>query len=63
MATTFEFRSEKSYIRVWEALNDTAVPFASYGYKAITVFSKSGAEMVRKACVGAGIKFKELKGG
>ena len=60
MATTFEFRSEKSYRKVWETLNDTAVPFASYGYKAITVFSKSGAEMVREACVDAGIKFKEI---
>ena len=60
MATTFEFRSEKSYIKVWEALNDTAVPFASYGYKAITVFSEKGADMVRQACADAGIKYKEI---
>lgn len=60
MATTFEFRSEKNYIRVWEALNDTAIHFASYGYKAITVFSEEGAEMVREACTEAGIKFKEI---
>lgn len=60
MATTFEFRSEKSYIKVWEALNDTAVPFASYGYKAITVFNEKGANMVREACTDAGIKFKEI---
>lgn len=60
MATTFEFRSEKSYIKVWEALNDTAIPFASYGYKAITVFSESGANMVREACEEANIKFKEI---
>lgn len=60
MAATFEFRSEKSYIKVWEALNDTAIPFASYGYKAITVFSEKGANMVREACSDAGIKFKEI---
>jgi hypothetical protein len=60
MATTFEFRSEKSYIKVWEALNDTYIPFASYGYKAITVFSENGANMVREACTDAGIKFKEI---
>ena len=60
MSTTFEFRTEKSYIKVWEALNDTAIHFASYGYKAITVFSEKGANMVREACIDAGIKFKEI---
>lgn len=60
MAITFEFRSEKSYRKVWEALNDTAVSFASYDCKKITVFSKMGAEMVREACIDAGIKFNEI---
>lgn len=58
--TTFQFKSEKNYLRVWEALNDTAVKFASYGYKAITLFDKKGADMVREACEEAGIKFIEI---
>ena len=41
---TFEFKSEKNWLRIWEALNDTAYHFASYGYKAITVFSEKGIE-------------------
>lgn len=60
MATTFEFRTEKSYSKVWEALNDTAIHFASYGYKAITLFDEKGATMVREACEEAGIKYKEI---
>lgn len=58
--TTFEFRTERSYLRVWEALNDTNVHFASFGYKTITLFDEDGAEMVREACTDAGIKFKEI---
>lgn len=58
--TTFEFRSEKNYLKVWEALNDTSAHFASYGYKAITVFDERWAEMVRQDCKEAGIKFKEI---
>lgn len=58
--TTFSFRSEKTYIRVWEALNDTALHFASYGYKAITVFDEKTADIVREACKDAGIKYKEI---
>lgn len=58
--TTFEFKTQKSYLRVWEALNDTAIHFASYGYKAITLFDEEGAKMVRESCEEAGIKFKEI---
>ena len=54
--TTFEFKTQKSYLKVWEALNDTAIHFASYGYKAITVFDEKGANMVRDICDEAGIK-------
>ena len=58
--TTFEFKTEKSWLRVWEALNDTAIKFASYGYRAITLFDKKGAEMVRTACEESNIKYKEI---
>lgn len=58
--TTFEFKTEKSWMKVWEALNDTAIHFASYGYKAITLFDEKGANMVREACQEAGIKIKEI---
>ena len=58
--TTFEFKSEKNYIRVWETLNDTAIRFASYGYKAITLFNDKDAEEVRGACKEARISIKEI---
>lgn len=58
--TTFEFKTQKSYLKVWEALNDTAIHFASYGYKAITVFDEKGANMVRDICDEAEIKYKEI---
>lgn len=35
---TFEFKSEKNWLKVWEALNDTMYAFTSYAYKCITVF-------------------------
>ena len=57
---TFEFKSEKNWIRVWEALNDTAYHFASYGYKAITVFSEKGIEELRKVCKEHRIAYKEI---
>lgn len=58
--TTLEFRTEKSYLRIWDALNDTSVHFASYAYKAITLFNDKDAEMVKEACDDAGIKYKEI---
>ena len=57
---TFEFKTEKSWMRVWEALNDTAYHFASYGYKAITVFSEKGANELREVLNETGIKYKEI---
>ena len=59
-STTFEFKSEKHWLAVWEALNDTAVKFASYGYKAITVWGESAINMVREECESCGIKVKEI---
>lgn len=59
-STTFVFRSEKSYIRLWEALNDTAYHFASYGYKAITVWGAKAIEDVRTNLKECGIKYKEI---
>lgn len=58
--TTFEFKSEKNYIRVWEALNDTAHHFASYAYKAITVFDDAVAAEVKEACKKARIAIREV---
>jgi hypothetical protein len=57
---TFEFKSEKNWIRVWEALNDTAYHFASYGYKAITVFSEKGIEELREVLKKNRIAYKEI---
>lgn len=58
-SVTFEFKSEKNWLRVWDALNDTMFQFASYGYKAITVWGK-GIEEVRRACKESRIAYKEI---
>lgn len=58
--TTFEFKSNKTWLRVWEAINDTAMHFASYGIRAITVFNEQDAQEVREALEEANIKFKEI---
>lgn len=60
MNVTFEFASEKKWLAVWEALNDTACKFASYGYKAITVWGETAINMVREECEMCGIKVKEI---
>lgn len=57
---TFEFKSEKNWLRVYDALNDTAYHFASYGYKAITVWGEKAIEEVRKACKESRIAFTEI---
>ena len=57
---TFEFKSEKNWLRVWEALNDTAYSFASYGYKAITVFSEKGVEELRAVLKDNKIAYNEI---
>ena len=59
-STTFEFKIKKHWLAVWEALNDTAIKFASYGYKAITVFGETAINMVREECEACGIKVKEI---
>lgn len=57
---TFEFKSEKNWLRICEALDDTAYHFASYGYKAVTVWGEKAIEEVRKACKECRIAFKEI---
>lgn len=57
---TFEFKSERNWLRVWEALNDTAYHFASYGYKTITVFSEKGAEELKAVLKRNRIAYKEI---
>lgn len=57
---TFQFASKRSWIAVWEALNDTSADFASYAYKCITVFSERWANEIREQCAACGIKIKEV---
>ena len=59
-SVTFEFKSKKIWLAFWEALNDTAYKFASYGYKAITVWGETAINMVREECEACGIKVKEI---
>lgn len=60
MAVTFEFKLKKDWLNVWEALNDSPYHFASYGYKAITVYSATGVKLLREALADANIKYKEI---
>ena len=57
---TFEFKSEKNWEKVWEALNDTMYAFTSWGYKAITVFDDKVAEELITQCKDARIAIKEV---
>ena len=57
---TFEFKSKKSWLAVWESLNDTSAKFASYAYKCITVFSEFWANEIREQCAACGLKVKEV---
>ena len=58
--TTFVFRRDRDWREMWEALNDTAIHFASYAYKAITIFDDDDAEAVRNTCKNHDIKVKEV---
>ena len=57
---TFEFKSEKNWLRVYDELYDTGFHFTSYGYKAITVFDEAGAEFVKKLCKASRIAVVEI---
>ena len=57
---TFEFKSERNWLRVYNALNDTAYKFASYGYKAISVWGENAINEVRTACKESHIAFVEI---
>ena len=57
---TFEFKSERNWIRVYDALCDTAHHFASYGYMAITVWGGEAINEVRRYCKKTRIAFKEI---
>lgn len=56
---TFTFKTEKSYRRVFEALNETYYLFASFDRNAITVFGAAAIEDVRTNLNECGIKYKE----
>ena len=57
---TFEFKSEKNWLKVWEALNDTMIHFESYGYKAITIYDDKAAEEVWDLCKECRIAIEEI---
>lgn len=56
--TTFEFKSERNWNKVYNALDDIFAKFCSYGYKAITVFDSNDV-FVRKYCKEHRIAYKE----
>lgn len=58
--TTFEFKSERNWTRVYDELYGTGYHFTSYGYKAITVFDEAGADFVRKLCKASRIAITEI---
>lgn len=58
--TTFIFKSDKSYRRVWSALNDTFYVFASHEHKKITVWGAAAIENVRNSLNECGIKYEEI---
>ena len=59
-SVTFEFKSERNWDRVYDALYDTAHHFASYGYKAITVWGEEAVEYVRTYCKNHRIAIMEI---
>ena len=59
-SVTFEFKSERNWDRVYDALYDTNHHFTSYGYKAITTFGECAAEYVRTYCKQHRIAIEEI---
>lgn len=58
--TTFVFKTEKSYRRVWDALNETHYLFTSFDRKKITVWGAAAIEDVRTNLNECGIKYTEI---
>ena len=58
MSTTFVFKSERNWDKVYDALDEIAAKFTSYGYKAITVFDDNDG-FVRNFCKEHRIAYKE----
>ena len=56
--TTFVFKSERNWTKVYDALDDICASFCSYGYKAITVFDNN-TDFVRNYCKEHRISYKE----
>jgi hypothetical protein len=57
---TFKFSTERSWLRVYRALNDTMFTFTSFEHKCITVWGEPAIEEVRKACKRHRISFVEI---
>ena len=55
---TFKFKTEKSWLRVFKALNDTMYVFTAPEYKKITIWGDAAINALREACNDEGIKFE-----
>ena len=59
----FKFRTDKSWVKVFKALNYTHYVFTAPDRRIIRVWGEKAIENVRKACKEANIKFTEIKSG
>lgn len=54
---TFKFKTKKSYMRVWNALNDTCWDFSSYDILSITVYDEKHSNELIKVLDDNNIKY------
>lgn len=59
----FKFRTDKSWVKVFNALNDTCYVFTAPDRRILRVWGETAINAVRKACKEANIKFTEIKSG
>lgn len=57
---TFEFKSERNWTRVYDALYEAGHRMCSYGYKAITCFTEEAVAELRRICKKSRIAFTEI---
>jgi hypothetical protein len=62
-STIFKFRTDKSWVKVFNALNDTCYVFTAPDRRLIRVWGETAIKSVRKACDEANIKYVEIKTG
>ena len=55
--TTFEFKSERNWLKVHDTLDEAKCNICSYGYKAITCFDGRAEALLKEICFNSKIAY------